>query len=224
MKICIIIPVYNESQTIGELIKEIKNKSLEVVVIDDGSTDCCGDIAEQNGAHLIRHQEKKGKGVSLRDGFDYVAKKGFDAVITMDGDGQHDIVDLDVFIEKANDSSGDIIVSGNRMGNCKNMPTVRFLTNKFMSAMISGLCHQKIPDSQCGFRFISVNILKAIQLFSSDFEIETEVLVRASRKGFKIYSVPIQAIYRNELSKINPFLDTIRFFAFIIKELKNSKS
>ncbi|MCX5681719.1 MAG: glycosyltransferase family 2 protein, partial [Candidatus Omnitrophica bacterium] len=207
MKVCIVIPVYNESRQIGEIVKKIKARGLDIVVIDDGSTDHSYTLARDNGAVVIAHPAKQGKGVSLRDGFSYAVTHGFDGVVAMDGDGQHAIEDIDIFIQKVQHESCSVI-SGNRMLDPKAMPFVRRWVNRFMSFIISSICHQSIPDSQCGFRFISTDVLKSINLTSTEFEIETEVLVKAARKGFKISSVPIQTIYRDEFSKINPWTDT----------------
>ena len=222
MKICVIIPAYNEASTIAEIAAAVRAKGIDCVVIDDGSIDATGDLARKNGAVVITHQKKSGKGASLRDGFVYAIENNFDGVIAMDADGQHAVSDLDKFIQKAQEFP-DCIINGTRMENCKNMPYIRYLTNKFMSAVISFLCGQHIPDSQCGYRFISTRILRSIHLTSRDFEIETEVLLRASRKGFKVHALSIQTIYQNELSQINPLIDTIRFFIFIIKELGRSQ-
>ena len=222
MTICILIPVYNEFKEIGRLVESLKGKGFLVVVIDDGSTDDSGGIAKQKGAVVIGHDQNQGKGRSLQDGFEYVLKNNYDGVITIDGDGQHDINDIDQFISKAQEHPSSVI-TGTRMDDPKGMPFVRFVTNKMMSWMISSLCKQQIPDTQCGFRLISREVLKELKLTASDFEIETEVLIKASKKGFKIYSVPIKTIYRNEASKINPLLDTFRFFIYIMKEMGSSK-
>jgi len=223
MRICIVIPVYNEAAYIAELVVDIKKKGWDVVVVDDGSSDQGGVMAKEKGAVVITHKKKSGKGLSLRDGFDYALKDNYDGVITMDGDGQHDPSDIQKFIDKAGEAENDIII-GNRMENHQKMPLIRFAVNKIMSAMISSVCRQNIPDSQCGFRFISRRVLKEIKLSSSDFEIESEVLIKASKKGLRFCSVPIKTIYRQEKSKINPFRDTIRFFVYIIREALNSKS
>ncbi len=223
MKMCIVIPVYNEARMIGTIVETVKSRAWDIVVVNDGSTDGSGAIARSKGAIVLDHHEKKGKGISLRDGFAYALAQGFDGVLAMDGDGQHHLDDVERFMLKAQECPHTVI-SGNRMLDCQYMPFVRRVVNRMMSLMISALCHQSIPDSQCGFRFIGASVLKAIELTSSDFEIETEVLVKASRKGFRIHSVPIQTIYRDESSKINPFLDTIRFFKYIIKELLASRS
>ena len=104
----------------------------------------------------------------------------------------------------------------------KGMPFVRLLTNRIMSSMISLICRQEIPDSQCGYRYISCDILKDIKLTCKDFEIESEVLIKASKKGYTIRSIPIRTIYSNEESKISPVRDTIRFFKYLTREISGN--
>jgi len=223
MNVCIVIPVHNEGKQIGRLIRGIREKGFEPVVIDDGSTDNSGKIAEENGAVVIVNKYKQGKGSSLQRGFHYARGQGYLGVIAMDGDGQHAVGDLDTFLDVLRQDEKVGLVCGSRMNNSRGMPLIRYLTNRVMSSAISGLCKQHIPDSQCGFRYLSCDLLDQMTLSSSDFEIETEVLVQASRLGFKILSVPIQTIYRNEKSKINPLTDTFRFFLYLIREMRHSK-
>jgi glycosyltransferase involved in cell wall biosynthesis len=217
-RVSVLIPSYNESKAIGSLIKGLKGKGLSVCVIDDGSTDQTGYIAEKEGAIVIRHAENKGKGASLRDGFEYALKEGFDAVLVMDGDGQHEAGDADSFLKKLDETDADIII-GNRMSDTSSMPLARHLTNKIMSFVISNICGHRIPDTQCGFRLIKRNVLENVKLKSSNFEIESELLLKAAKKGFRIESVPIKTIYADENSRINPFIDTLRFIAFLIKTM-----
>ena len=218
MRTCVTIPVYNEAQAIGGLVKKLREHKLDVVVVDDGSQDHSGKIAKEMGAVVLVHNERKGKGQSLRDGFAYAIENCYDGIIAMDGDGQHDVADVEQFLKKAQEHK-DSIICGNRMHNPKGMPHIRLVVNRIMSLVISFVCKQKVEDSQCGFRYMGVRILKEIPLISSDFEIESEVLIEASKKGFKIFSVPISTIYRDEKSKINPLKDTIRFFKYILKEM-----
>lgn len=180
--------------------------------------DGTADIARKAGAVVLVNAKNHGKGYSLQRGFDYIISHGYDALITIDGDGQHSPVDLEKFVRLFEDKSPDIIC-GNRMRNPKGMPGVRFVTNKIMSGLISLVCHQKIYDTQCGYRLIKTSVLRNIQVSSSAFEIESEVLIKASKKGYRIVSVPIQTIYSNERSKINPFFDTVRFIVYIVREL-----
>ncbi|VAX37150.1 hypothetical protein MNBD_UNCLBAC01-762 [hydrothermal vent metagenome] len=224
MKICIIVPALNEAATIGKLVQAIKAKNYDVVVIDDGSSDDSGKIAKDLGAVVIRNAHKSGKGASLQKGFDYALKGDYTGIITMDSDGQHDPEDLSVFIDEAR-KDPNCVITGNRMAQAKGMPWVRFKTNQFMSFLISKACHQKIPDTQCGYRYIGADVLRLIRfrLKSRDFEIETEILMKAVKQGFKVSSVPVKTIYRDEKSKISPFKDTMRFFVYFIKELREPK-
>lgn len=218
MKTCVIIPTYNESKEIAKLIKSIKQHIPDILVIDDGSEDNTEKIARENGAVVLKNEFNRGKGSSLIRGFDYAIQEKFDAVITMDGDGQHVPEDIPYFIRLAQYSDCSIFI-GNRMHRTKNMPLSRMLTNKFMSWVLSVMAKQKIPDTQCGFRLIKRDALKKINLTTSNFDTESEMLLRGSRLGFKIESVPVKTVYRNEKSKINPVTDTFRFIKLIAQEI-----
>lgn len=218
MKPCIIIPTYNEAKTIAGIIKQIRAQNLDVVVIDDGSQDNTSLLAQENGAVVIKNTSNQGKGASLIRGFDYALNNNFDTVITMDGDGQHLPNEIPYFVGWAQ-NSGNYIFIGNRMTKTNNMPWIRAFTNQFMSWFISVIAKQRIPDTQCGFRLIKKEALKNIQLKTSRFETESEILIKASHKGYKIESLPIGTIYNKEKSQINPVLDTIRFVRFVFNIL-----
>lgn len=221
MKACVLIPSYNVEQTIGDVVRKIKEMGLEVVVVDDGSTDDTERRASENNAIVIRHIKNLGKGASIKEGFDFMLRMtNFDTIIIMDGDGQHNPNDIQKFISRAQECDDDIII-GNRMALTKNMPFVRLATNKFMSFLLSAMCKQRIPDTQCGFRLIKREILRKIKFESNKYDLESEILIKASRMKFKIASVPIETIYRNELSRIHPVKDTIRFAGLLIKSYFN---
>ncbi|MDD5422683.1 MAG: glycosyltransferase family 2 protein [Candidatus Omnitrophota bacterium] len=213
---CVLIPSYNEARSIGGIVRELKEKGLDVFVVDDGSTDNTASIAESQGAIVVKHKVNKGKGASLQEGFKHILKKNFDAVMIMDGDGQHKVSDIDGFLSKMEETGADVII-GNRMMDISSMPLIRIHTNRFMSNLISIICGQKIPDSQCGFRLIKREVLDKIRLTSSNYEIESELIIEAAKKGFKVESVPIMTVYEDEKSKINPVIDTLRFLFFLIK-------
>jgi len=218
MKTCVVIPTYNESKAIADLTKGIRQQNLEVVVVDDGSHDNTAQLAEEHGAIVLRNPSNVGKGASLVKGFRYALSKDFDAVIAMDGDGQHIPQDIPYFLRLAQYSESRILI-GNRMHKANTMPRVRFLTNRFMSWFISRVAKQKIPDSQCGFRLIKRELLEKLNLGASKYEVESEIIIKASRLGCKIESVPIKTIYNGGKSRINPVIDTFRFIRFIIKEI-----
>lgn len=214
MNICVVLPVYNESKTIGPLISRIKEQDLEVLVVDDGSDDDTFAVAKAYGAAVLRNAVNEGKGASLIKGFQYALAGNYGAVITMDGDGQHLPSDIPYFIRLATYSNSAILI-GNRMFRVKNMPVLRFLANKVMSWFISFLAKQNIPDTQCGFRLIKKEVLEKVRLTTTKFQTESELLIKAGRSGFKIESVPINTVYSGEKSHINPFIDTFRFIRFI---------
>jgi len=222
MKTCVIIPTLNEAKNIGQLVKQIREQNLEVLVVDDGSQDNTHEIAKKHGARVIRNPQNQGKGASLITGIEYVLKEDFHAVITMDGDGQHLVEDIPYFIRLAQYSNSSIII-GNRMHKPKNMPLSRLLTNKFMSWLISVIAKQYIPDTQCGFRLIKREVLEKIKLSTRKYEIESEVLIRGARLGYKIETVTIKSVYNGNKSQINPFVDTIRFIKFICKVTWNTR-
>jgi glycosyltransferase involved in cell wall biosynthesis len=218
MRVCITVPTYNEAAAIGNIIQQIRQQRREVAVIDDGSTDATIRISQDCGAIVLRNSKNQGKGFSLIRGLRFALDKNFDAAITMDGDGQHSPDDIPRFIQKAESSEAGIII-GNRMHDPRKMPIIRILTNKFMSWFISKLIKQKIPDTQCGFRLIKRGLLEKIKFTTQRFETESEILFQASQLGYKVESIPIKTIYQRQKSRINPFLDTIRFINFIRRQI-----
>ncbi|MCM8773328.1 MAG: glycosyltransferase family 2 protein [Candidatus Omnitrophica bacterium] len=196
---------------------EIKKYNLSVLVVDDGSKDNTYSIALNLADKVIRNERNRGKGISLKQAKQFlIENEDFDYVITMDADNQHDPADIYKFIEEA--KNGEYFVVGNRMYNPAGMPLIRVWTNRLMSWFISKIVRQNIPDTQCGFRLIRRNVLEVIDTESNKFEIESELLIKAARKGFPIKSIPIKSIYfKNHRSKIDPLIDTLRFIRFIFK-------
>lgn len=215
-KICILVPSYNEAKTIGGIVHDIKALGFAVCVVDDGSSDNTAVIAKSEGAVVLTHRTNMGKGAALRDGFSYAMHNGYDAVIIIDGDAQHEVSSIPDFIRSAEETGADLII-GNRMQDARDMPYVRRQTNRFMSWLISRMCGQAIPDTQCGYRLIRKKVLESVNLVYSNFEIESELIIRACRKGFIIGSVPIRTVYQDEKSRINPIVDTLRFIAFMAR-------
>lgn len=216
MKICVLIPSYNESDTIASVVGSLRESGLPVYVVDDGSEDRTGEAASAAGAVVIRNQANVGKGCSIRTGLKRAIADGYDAVILMDGDGQHAPADTQAFIE-AYERTGAGVIIGSRMEDTATMPLLRLIVNKVMSAIVSAICGQEIPDSQCGFRMISREAAVRINLECERFDIDSEILIKASRANFKIVSVPIKTIYGQEKSWIDPAKDTVRFLKLIIK-------
>jgi glycosyltransferase involved in cell wall biosynthesis len=210
-KIAVIIPAYNAGTTIAELVERTSRfvGREDIVVIDDGSCDQTSEIAGGTGAVIVRHDANRGKGEALKTGFEYARRRGYPAVITLDADLQHDPESIPGFIRKANHFAGIII--GTRRRNLKIMPLGRWLSNTLTSVVVSILSGQSIKDSQSGYRLISTRVLKSVRLESRKYDLESEILIKAKRKGFEIAETPIATIYAGGGSSIKPLADTLRF-------------
>ncbi|MEK6714535.1 MAG: glycosyltransferase family 2 protein [Candidatus Omnitrophota bacterium] len=219
---CVIIPAYNEEKVIASLIERIKNIGLTVVVVDDGSSDATADMAQAKGAVVLKSEKNQGKGSALRRGFEYALKSQYQTIVTLDADGQHNPESIKDFIQMRKKTNADMVV-GNRMRNTENMPLARIITNRFMSWLISRASGQNIPDTQCGFRLIQKIVLENITLLAARYDMESEILIEAAKKGYKIESLPIETIYQGEKSQIHPVLDTLRFIKTYLRLLFTKK-
>ena len=137
--------------------------------------------------------------------------RGFLWVFILDADGQHRPEEIVRFIAAATADGASLLI-GNRMKDTKSMPLVRRLVNRYMSNKISRVCGTTIPDTQCGYRMLHRHLIPEVLGGADRFDYETEMLIFASRKGYRIESVPISTVYSDEVSSIHPVRDTIRFF------------
>ena len=213
--VCAIIPAFGEEQFIGGVVRGVLEHLDHVLVIDDHSPDQTAQVAREAGAEVIRHSENLGKGAAIKTGLGKAANR-FGFFLFMDGDGQHDPVEIPKFLRKATETQAHLIV-GNRMRNVATMPAIRRWTNKLMSRQISKLCRQELPDSQCGYRMARSELLPLLRDCSDGFAFETECLLLTARNGFQIEFVPVRTIYRDERSKIKPMRDTWRYISVLAK-------
>lgn len=215
-KFCVTIPAFHEESKIGAVVRAVREQGLDVVVIDDGSGDRTAAEAEAAGAKVVVHPQNMGKGVALNTGFTYARENGYNAVITMDADGQHAPAEAAKFIE-AYVRTGIPVLIGNRMADAENMPRIRLWTNRFMSWMLSRVMDQYVPDTQCGYRLYRCDVLPFVSARSERFAAESEMLLHIAGRGIKIGSVRVSTIYADEKSKVNPLTDTFRFISMILR-------
>ena len=213
-KTAALIPAYREAAHIAEVVRRVREQLKTVLVVDDGSPDETAELARQAGAEVIVHSQNGGKGAAIKTGFKVLMERGFDYVLILDGDGQHLPEDIDSFLSAAALAPGGLLV-GNRMHQTAGMPLVRMLTNRLMSRLISGLCKQPIPDTQCGFRMIHRDVIPSLFCESNAYDYETEMLLIASRSGHRVGSVPVTTVYADETSKIHPLRDGLRFMKLL---------
>jgi len=213
-----LIPAYNEERKVGEVVAGCKPLVDFVVVVDDGSTDCTAEKAKLAGAIVLSQPQNMGKGMALMRGFQYAQEQGIDYIITLDADGQHPPKHIPQFIAQLNKGYG--VVVGSRMADLSKMPIERRFSNLLTSFVISLVAGQYIADSQNGYRGIATEVVRGLSFTRRGFEMETELLFKAVRRGFRIGSAPIDTVYTGEeQSKINVPKDTARFLLYFVSEV-----
>ncbi|MHA2405451.1 MAG: glycosyltransferase family 2 protein [Candidatus Hermodarchaeia archaeon] len=218
MKICSIIPAYQESRAIKQVVTLTQKYCTCVVVVDDGSTDNTNRIAEDSGAIVLRHSKNLGKGAALRTGFNYAVETACDIIITLDGDMQHNPHSIPRFIEKIN-KGFDVIVGSRYATKSEEMPFARKLSNLITTQALRVFFKVPVTDSQSGFRAFRKEVLEAISVRDDGFAAETEILIDAKRAGFKISEVPIATNYGEEESKIRARRDITRWLLTLGRNL-----
>jgi len=216
MTVGAIIPALNAARFLPDVVGEIKSRhpDLQVLVVDDGSTDGTADAARTAGAEVAVHEVNRGKGEALKTGYAWALESGVEWVFTLDADGQHLPAEMKLFLDAANEGNVDVLV-GTRMAATADMPWLRLRTNQFTSWVVSLLAGTPIPDSQNGYRLFRTAVLDGVVLKTNRYDSESEVLVRLARRGARIGSVPVTTVYGDEESSINPLVDTGRFFRLV---------
>jgi len=216
MRIAALIPAYNEERNIAAVVQGVRPFVSATVVIDDGSADNTTGAAEAAGAIVLRHKINAGKGAALKTGFRYLADIGYDGAVTIDADGQHDPVEIPLFIAAA--GQGFDMVIGNRMSNVSTMPFIRRFANHASSFLVSIFLGQSIRDSQNGFRYYKLRSVLCLPLKANKYDLETEVIFKLGRAGYRIGWVPTRTIYRREArSRVNSLTDTLRFVGVLVR-------
>jgi len=219
-KTAIVIPAYNAAAHLPAVLAGVHGAvpNSPVIVVDDGSTDGTGDVARSGGAVVVTHGVNRGKGAALVSGATKAIDMDMDYVVTLDADGQHDPAEIPKFMDAAARTGADVLI-GNRMENRRDMPFIRVFANRVTSAFVSLRTGQKIPDSQNGYRMLKTDVFRHISLETQRYDAESEILIKAAGRGGRIYSVPVQTIYGEEVSSVHPFVDTLRFFRLVFRSL-----
>lgn len=200
LKICIIMPAFNESLVIGEVINNINNhiKQLpyyfEILVVNDASKDNTSEIARKNGAKVIDHILNSGAGGATATGLSYAEQNGFDIAATMDADGQHSSEDVIKGINEIIRSGEDLLI-GSRLINSNGMSKTKIIGNKGLSLITYLLFGINSTDSQSGLRIYSRRALEQLRWKTSGYEFCSEMLWRAKQLGLQVNEYSIKVIY-----------------------------
>jgi glycosyltransferase involved in cell wall biosynthesis len=230
-RVLALIPGYEEGPRIAAVVAQAR-RHLPVLVVDDGSTDDTAVQAEFAGAIVLPQHPNQGKGAALRMGFRRALSEGYDAVVTLDADGQHDPDEIPRFLAAfgARDEAaaggpvgpgghGAVAVGGPRpelvigRRDFSRMPPVRRLSNTIGGAAFSWAVGQSIPDNQSGYRLLGRRLMAAmVDSRETGFEFEVEMIAVCIRRGWSLGWVPISTIYAGEPSHVKP-LHHLRHFA-----------
>ncbi len=217
-RIAVVIPALNEELAIRGIVEGVLAICPNVIVIDDGSTDATVERIADLPVTLIRHVTSLGKGQGLRDGFRKARELGFDAVVAMDGDGQHLVADVPRLLAAAR-AYPEHIVIGARIRHRENQPVGRRRANAVADWGISWGCATPVADTQSGQRYYPLGALELVDIDADDFVFEAALLIAAARdKQIGIVSVPIDSRYHGEFrgSHFRPVRDVTRITLYTI--------
>jgi glycosyltransferase involved in cell wall biosynthesis len=214
--VCAVIPFFNEKETLNLVLDETLKYVSYIFAVNDGSNDDSYKIErEKSELEIIDLDKNYGKGKALRVGFEAAISSGYEIVVTLDADLQHEPKFIPRLIEGL--QSFDIVI-GNRLKDLKGMPIQRRLSNKLTSFFLTLKTGQNILDSQCGYRAFRAEVLKEVKTNYLGFEAESEILVKAAKKGFKIGFVDIPTIYGDEKSKMRPVQAIVGFLRVLLSK------
>jgi glycosyltransferase involved in cell wall biosynthesis len=204
-----LIPAFNEARTIRDVLDGLRGVVDHVLVVDDGSTDGTQAAAREKGAEVLAHASNRGKGHAVRAGIAALSPRDFTHVLIMDGDMQHLPAEAPRLIQAALETGADLVLGERRFGR-EAMPASRYHANRWGSRVLSWFVGIPLRDTQCGFRVVRLAALDGLPLRARGYDIETEMLVKLWRRGARITSVPVSAVYAGQASKLRPIRDTTR--------------
>lgn len=212
------IPCYNEGLTIGSLVLKARQYASEVIVIDDGSSDDTAPIARLSGATVLVHERQQGKGAGVLDAMRFGREGGFDAVVLIDGDGQHNPDEIPAVVAPVLDGRADLVIGSRFLGTRADVPLYRRFGQIVLNIFTNASADFKSSDSQSGFRALSKHALETAAGFVTDgYNVESDMIAYLSAREIAITEVPISVIYEvPHKHKKNPVTHGLGVLANII--------
>lgn len=222
-RLAVVIPAFNEAATICDIARRALQQCPLVIVVDDGSTDDTAAVVSGLPVQVLRNEQNQGKAAALWRGAEAALAQGVEAVITLDGDGQHAPEDIPRLVEAARHHPGAIVI-GARLAHADAIPRARYIANRIAAFWLSWACGQRLSDSQSGFRIYPAELFRTLRIphdRAHGFVLESEILIEASRCGHRCVLVPIAAVYRTgaRASHFRPVLDIVRITRMVAWKL-----
>ena len=211
-----IIPAYNEERFIGSVVLKAKKYVDTVMVIDDGSKDLTAEIAHAAGAIVVRHETNRGKGAALNSGFEKARELRAQAVVVLDGDGQHRAEDIPRMIQPVLDEKADMVVGSRFLGVTSDAPLYRKVGQKIMTLLTNATSGVKSTDSWSGFRAFSQKAIEAIKFREGGWGADPEFQFQAREHNLRVSEIPISAVYE-EKAKRNPLTHGLKTVNAVIR-------
>lgn len=212
--LCVLIPTYNNDRTLRRVIDGVLNYTNNIIVVNDGSTDDTSEILKSySQIECLIIPQNKGKGNALRIGFKHAQSLGYKFAITIDSDGQHYPDDIPVFIEALDkEENKNVLVIGARNMSQEGVPSKSSFGNKFSNFWFWFETGNTLQDTQSGFRLYPLDALKNFKFYTTKFEFEIEVIVRAAWNDTIVKNIPIRVLYdeSERVSHFRPFKDFTR--------------
>ena len=220
INVAVVIPAYNEEATISGVAERALQYSEQVIIVNDGSSDRTKKKLKSIAVTVLNNPTNFGKGKSIRLGAEYALSKGADAIITLDGDGQHRPEDIPLLLKKSADNPDKIIIAA-RLRDRRAAPPLRRFANRFADFWISWAAGQRIQDSQSGFRLYPASVFNSCPTASSGFVFESEILIDAAHLGITSVFVTIDTLYHKNArpSHYRPTADTLAIVKMVAIKL-----
>lgn len=221
LKTIVGLPAFNEEKNIASVLLQLKKISTEIIVCNDGSSDMTAEIAKELGALVINHPKNLGYGASIRSIFQKANELDADILVTFDADGQHNVKDIAKVIEPVMKDESDLVIGSRFLDSDQSkIPAYRKIGIKALTGLANTSLENKITDSQSGFRAYNKRVLAEIIPSDYGMGVSNEILIKASKKGFRISEVPIVISYEGDTSTHNPvshgasvILSTMKFIS-----------
>ncbi len=231
-KILVLIPAFNEAERIGPVIEGIRQfaPQADLVIVDDGSTDATADVSRQSGAMVISHTLNLGVGSALQTGYKYAARIGYDTLVQLDGDGQHDPAQVQLLLSTLEKTGADLIIGSRFLSdNYRTMTYPRRAGVRLFAWLLSVLIHERITDPTSGFRAMTQRVLQFCtqDIYGFDYP-DADFLLTLHRSGFKLTEVPIKVAQRtggvSQHRGLKPVYYFVKMFLSIFIILLRKKS
>ena len=216
-----VIPAYRAEATVGEVVRGAHTHCARVVVVDDGSDDDTGLRARAAGAEVLRHAANAGKGAAIVTGLRALEAAGVGRALTLDADGQHLPSQIPALLAVSDAVPGAIVV-GVRRKEGQTIARLNRFGNWVADRLLRTIAGQALPDTQSGFRIYPVAATLALGTRGTRYDFETEVLLRAARRGMPLLGVPVDVYYppvAERVSHFKPGRDTLRIIGTVVRVL-----